>query len=256
MPKYQLFEYRDLIIELTKHELKNKYRGSVLGFIWYVLEPLILMLILIFVFKLVLGSTIENFEIWVLIGIEIYRFFQIGTSTAMNSVLLNAHLIKKIYFPREILPIYSSLVSLIIFLIELVILILLMVVLNVALKITMLFIPILILLEFIIILGIGFFLGALNTKFRDLYVVWSLIIQVLFWLSPIIYDISLVPENFQFIMLLNPITPLIIGFRDIVLYGTLPNALHILYLAIFGVICFSCGFLFYKRRAKKFAEEI
>lgn len=256
MPKNAILEYRDLILELIKHELKNKYRESILGFIWYVLEPLILMLILIFVFKIILGSTIEHFEIWILIGIEIYRFFQIGTSTSLNSVLVNAHLIKKIYFPREILPIYSSFVALIIFLVEFCILIILMIVLHVTLQITILIIPILISLEFMIILGIGFFLAALNTKYRDLYIIWGLIIQILFWFSPIIYDLSLVPANLQIFVLINPLSPLIISFREIILFGTIPNALYFIYLLILGFILLFSGYYFYKWRAKKFAEEI
>ena len=254
--KLEIFDNGNLIRELVKQEFKKKYSESFLGFLWYLFEPLILFAVLIFVFTLIFPSTIEYFLVYLLIGLTIYQLFSDGTTISMEKIVVNAGLIKKIYFPREILPIVSIIVAFIGIIFQFIIIFIFMIITGVAFQLTLLFIPVILTLELAIILGAGLMLSALYVKWRDLNVMWKLFTKILFWFIPIFYKMDIVPPNLEFIYYINPITILVEDCRSVILDGTLPSLTHLIYLLLWAGLLLSLGIWIFNRRKKTFAEEI
>lgn len=255
--KIEIFKHKNLIWELVKQNLKKRYSQSFVGMLWYLFEPLIIFGVMIIVFTVIYPiKGIENFPIYLLIGLTILQLFDEGTSASLETIVTNAGLIKKIYFPREIFPTVSIIVALISIIFEFVVIFIFMIVMGVAFQVTLLFIPIILALELLLMLGVCLILSALYVKWRDLNIIWKLFLKILFWLVPLFYSAYSLPSNIVQIYMLNPITLLIEDSRAVILYGTLPNFIHLLYLLCVGVVLLLIGIWVFNRRKKSFAEEI
>ncbi len=250
-----LFEYKELIKNLVISDLKIKYSNSVLGFVWSMLNPLLMMLVLYFVFSNMF-TTQENFIVYLLTGILVWRFFSFGTSSAMGSIVGRSNLVTKIYIPREILTLSASLSSLISSILEFMVLIPLLVILGVGFSFSIFLFPVVHLMTLLIIYGTGLILASLYVYYRDLNQIWDVILQIGFFLSPIMYTMSLVPEKYVFYYMLNPITVLIGMYRDIFLNGSIPKISDFIFVLTVGVILLIFGTALFKRLSRRFAEEI
>jgi lipopolysaccharide transport system permease protein len=215
-------EYKELIKNLVISDLKTKYSSSVLGFAWSMLNPLLMMLVLYFVFSNVFKMTQEHFALYLLIGITAWRFFAMGTAVAMSSIVGKASLVTKIFIPREILTLSVVLSALVSSLLEFLVLIPLLVIFGVIPSLTIILFPLLHILFFPIVYGISLALASLYVYYRDMNQIWDVLIQIGFFLSPIVYPLTLIPENYRFYYMLNPITRLIEIYRGVLLYGRLP----------------------------------
>lgn len=250
-----IFEYKELIKNLVISDLKTKYSSSVLGFAWSMLNPLLMMLVLYFVFSNIFKSQ-ENFVVYLLTGILAWRFFAIGTTTAISSIVGKSSLVTKIYIPREILTLSTAISSLISSTLEFLVLIPLLVILGAGISSTTLMFPIIQLIYFLIVYGISLILASLYVYYRDLNQIWDVVLQVGFFLSPIIYPPSLVPVKYEFYYMLNPITRLINMYRDIFLTGTIPKISDFGIVIIFGLVIFFIGTTVFRKLSRRFAEEV
>lgn len=251
-----IFEYKELIKNLVISDLKTKYSSSVLGFAWSMLNPLLMMLVLYFVFSNVFKMTQEHFALYILIGLTGWRFFAFGTSIGMSSIVGKASLVTKIFIPREILTLSVVLSALISSLLEFLVLIPLMVIFGVIPSLTILLFPLLHILYFPIIYGIALGLASLYVYYRDLNQIWEVLLQIGFFLSPIVYPLSLIPEKYKFYYMLNPITRLIEMYRGVLLYGRLPGLMDMGIVIISGIVLLLVGSLLFKKLSYRFAEEI
>jgi lipopolysaccharide transport system permease protein len=249
-------EYRDLIWILTVSDLKIKYQSSVLGFVWSLLNPLLLMLILYVVFSSIFRVTQENFAIYLLVGIITWRFFANGTSAAVPNIVNKASLVTKVYIPRQILVISSVLSSLISSLLEFGVLFAFVAVFSKHITFNVFLFPVIQALFFIIVFGVALVLGGLYVYYRDLTQIWEVILQLGFFLSPIVYPISILPENILPLYMLNPITVIIQSYRDIFLDGVFPPAWEMAYLLGVSVFLLVAGGFVFNRLERRFAEEI
>lgn len=252
----EILQYTELIKNLTISDLKTKYAGSVLGFAWSMLNPLLLMLVLYFVFSNIFRMQEENFALYILIGIVTWRFFAIGTLSAMGSIVGKASLVTKIYIPREILVLSSALSSLISSLLEFLVLVPLVFILGPTISGTAVLFPLIHLLYFIIIFGFGLILASLFVYFRDLNQIWDVVLNLGFFLTPIVYPLSLVPQKYLFYYMLNPITRLMEMYRGVILYGRLPTIADFAIVLLSGLALFVLGNLTFGRLSRRFAEEI
>jgi len=250
-----IFEYKELIKNLVISDLKTKYSSSVLGFAWSMLNPLLMMLVLYFVFSNIFKSQ-ENFVVYLLTGILAWRFFAIGTTSAMGSIVGKSSLVTKIYIPREILTLSTALSSLISSTLEFLVLIPLLMILGAKVSITVVMFPMVHLMYFLIIYGVSLILASLYVYYRDLNQIWDVVLQVGFFLSPIIYPLSLVPAKYEFYYMLNPITRLINMYRDIILDGTIPKISDFVIVLIFGAILLLVGSAIFRKLSRRFAEEV
>jgi ABC-2 type transport system permease protein len=248
-------------------EFKLKYTDSVLGVVWSVLKPLAYFTVLWMVFGRLFNqaSSFPHYPLFLLIGIVVYTFFVDATSTAIPSVVTAGSMIRRLSFPRQILPISTTLTSAITFAINLGVVVVFIAVSRVAPQWSWLLIPLLLVELYAFILGLAFLLSAAYVRFRDVGQVWELVVQLLFYASPIMYPVGFLPPWFQTIAFLNPLVQVIQDFRAVVVgsnqphgtitavYGSsfarlLPVAIAFLILAV--------GFAFFRRRAPHFAEEV
>ncbi|MCK5660814.1 MAG: ABC transporter permease [Methanosarcinales archaeon] len=251
-----IFEYSELIKNLVSSDLKVKYKGSVLGFSWSMLNPLLMMLVLYAVFNNIFKFEEEQFALYLLIGIIAWRFLAMGTMGAMGSIVGKQTLVTKIFIPREIITFSIAMSAFISSILEFLVLIPLLVIFGVAPSFTVLLFPIVHLLYFLIVYGISLALASLYVYYRDLSQIWDIILQIGFYVTPIIYPLSLVPQKYMFYYMLNPITRLMVMYRDILLYNTIPSLSDFMIVTIFGLMVFAIGSTVFKRLSFRFAEEV
>jgi lipopolysaccharide transport system permease protein len=251
-----LVDYRDLIWNLTISDLKVKYQSSVLGFAWSLLNPLLMMLVLYAVFMNVFRFEQENFALYLLIGIITWRFLANGTMTAMGSIVGRPGLVTKLYIPRQILVMSSVLSSFISSILEFVVLIPLLFILGAVVTPNILLFPLVHGIYFLIVYGASLVLASLFVYFRDLNQVWDVVLQAGFFLSPIVYPVSIIPAAILDYYMLNPMTVLIETYREFLLYGVTPSLVSLLGLLGVGAVMVVAGALVFNRLERRFAEEI
>ncbi|MBM3700839.1 MAG: ABC transporter permease, partial [Actinobacteria bacterium] len=182
----KLIAYRELLFSLTKKELKVKYRGSVLGFFWSLLNPVLMMLVYSFVFSMILRQGIQEFAIFLLCALLPYNFFSNSVNYGSGSIISNANLVKKIYFPKEIIPLSIVLSNLINFLLELVVLFIVLSIFGYKFYMYLYLLPVVILVQVLFVSGISMLISALNVFFRDLQHLITILMLVWFFATPII----------------------------------------------------------------------
>jgi len=219
-----LYKYKDLFFELTKKDIKIKYRKSTLGIVWSMLNPLLMVTILSIVFMEIFHNDIPNFPIYALTGRIIYQFFSEATNFAMDSISTNGQLIRKVYVPKYFFPLSRICSSFVTLLIELFPLILMMLFTGVSFHWSnlLLFIPIFYLV--IISAGIGLLLSSINVFFNDIRHIYSILLVILMYMTPIFYPLSIIPDKFAILIFLNPLNPIVVIFRDLVINGVLPES--------------------------------
>jgi len=250
-----MWQYRELIRNLTVADLKNRYQNTSLGFFWSLLSPLLLALVLYFVFSH-LFSQEENFAINLLVGIMAWRFFAAGTSASLGAIVGKPSLVTKVYIPRQILVLSNALTNLIGSLLEFIVLLPIIFVLLGHMPATvLLFLPIHIIF-FFFIYGAGLLLSSLFVYFRDLNQIWDVLVTVLFFCSPIIYPLSTIPAYLMPYYQLNPVTQFIGMYREVMVAGGLPSLFSIAVVICFAIAAYLVGSLVFSKLQRRFAEEI
>lgn len=250
-PFQNFMKYRYLLIQLVSRDFKVKYKRSLLGVVWSLLNPLMTMLILTMVFSTLFKSNIPNFPVYFLCGSVMFNFFAESTNLALGSVYLNASLIKKVYFPKYMFPFSKSIFSLINLFTSLIAVVIVMIATRAGFHVTMLlsFIPIMYL--FLFSLGISLILSCAAVFFRDLAHLYGIFITALNFLTPVFYPIDILPERIRPLVELNPLTQAIQMLRQLILYSEVPSLHQHVVLFATAVITFFIGvYIFYKKQDK------
>lgn len=250
-----VFEYRELIKNLVISDLKVKYANSVIGFAWSMLNPLLYMLVLYFVFSGFYKDQ-SNFVLYILIGLLVWRFFSSGTTIALGSIVGRASLVTKIYIPREILPLSSVLSSVISSTLEFCVILPLLLIFGVGIHATILLFPVIMTMFFLIVYGFALILSSLFVYFRDMNQIWDVLMQMGFFATPIMYMISIIPSRYEFYYMLNPISRIMIMCRDIFLDGVIPSLSDFAIVLATGLILMGIGIVIFKKLSRRFAEEV
>jgi lipopolysaccharide transport system permease protein len=251
-----IIKYRDLIWNLTITDLKIKYQSSALGFAWSLLNPLLMMLVLYVVFVNVFRMNQDNFALYILVGLIAWMFLANGTTMAMGSIVGRPGLVTKIYIPRQILVLSTTLSCFISSLLEFCVLIPLLFIFGIKITPYILFFPVAHVVFFFIVYGVSLMLAAFYVYYRDLNQIWDVLIQLGFFLSPICYPLSTIPAKYLSMYLLNPVTVLMEMYRNFLIYGIAPAPLSVIYLIIVATILVVVGMAVFKRLERRFAEEI
>jgi len=265
--------YRSLLYNLTKTHVKVRYRNSILGVLWSLLNPLLMMLVFSIIFgKLMPREDIRQYPVFFLIGLLPWQFFSGGLMSGTVSATNNSPMIKKIYFPRELLPTSAMLTNLVNFGLAFIVLVVFLYASGLGLTIHALWVPVILVTQMLLILGLGMFLSALNVFYRDVLMILDVLLLAMFFMTPIIYPLEWLGTE-QTIMgitfepavvmrWLNPMASIIDGYRT-VLWGTTtsagPVAMDPIYLARTFVTCliiFIFGYLFFGRLQHLFAEKL
>lgn len=259
---------RILLNELTKTDFKLRYQGSVLGYLWAIIRPLLMFGILYIVFAKFLrfGSEIPHYPVYLLVGTVLWNFFTECTNQGIQSLIIRSDLMRKIAFPKWIIVLSATTTALINLAINLVVVITFSLLSGVQLSLTWLIVPVLIVELYALSFGIALLLGSLNVKFRDVQSIWEVLIQALFYAIPIIYPLSMVTQYSDVaanILMLNPIAQVIQDVRFCLItnetltgWGIIENSFLKMVPLVLVVVIFSIGVLVFKKKSKYFAEEI
>jgi len=259
----KLFSYRELLVSLTKKELKVKYRGSVLGFFWSLLNPILTMLVYSFVFKILSRGGVQEFAIFLICALLPFNFLQNSVNQGTGSIISNSNLVNKIYFPREILPLSIVFSNLINYFLELIALFVVLAFMGYKFYLFLYILPVLIFIQIFLVMGMTLLVSALNVFFRDLQHLITIVMMVWFFGTPIIYPLSMVPVQYQpYMKFINPMTIYSAYYRNIFYYtkypdgAGFPSALETMTAVGITFLIFFIGYFVFKKLEPRFAEEI
>jgi ABC-type polysaccharide/polyol phosphate export permease len=246
------YRYRELIWALAIKELKIRYKRSVLGFLWALLNPMLLMLVLTVVFSTIMNVSIPHYAIFLLSVLLPWTFFSQSLSYAAESIVGNADLIKKVRVAKLVFPIAAVVSNMINLLLSFIPLVMIVIAMRHPFYWTWLYLPIPLLALTIFTLGATFFFAAANVYYRDVAHILQIVIQVWFYLTPIIYEITIFPARYRWIFKLNPVIFVLNGFRLSVYYGKLPELRSVFASFLCGLVALVIGFAIFRKHQDEF----
>ena len=254
----ELWRRRELLWHMTVRHLRGQYKQSILGYAWAILNPLSLMLTLSFVFSVLLRFESGGipYPLFVLMGLLPWLFFATAVSSATDSITGAFSLVTKVYFPREVLPAAAVLTKIVDLGFGLMILVPLMIYLNYPPEWTIVWVPVLLAIHFLFVLGIAFPLAALNLFFHDVRFLVGVTLTLWFYLTPVIYPVDIVPEKYGIVFDLNPNALFINAYRRVVLEGVHPGTDRLLLGLGIATLTFLIGYYLFKRMEPRFADRI
>ena len=252
----ELYNYRELLKTNIKKEIRGKYKGSWLGIIWTFLNPLLMLAVYALVFPYILRVDVDNYTIFMIVALIPWNFFTTAVQNGTSCVVINGHILKKVYFPREIIPISITTSQLINFLITCIIVALFIIFSGVGFSVHVLLFPLLVLIQYILTLGITFILSAITVFVRDVTHFVSVIMMLGFYATPIVYQASMLPEKFQIFLKLNPMAQLVEAYRSILYYHQMPDMTMLTIWGIASLLILVLGYLIFKKLEKSFVEEL
>lgn len=247
-----LIRYNWLLQQLIIRDLKIKYRRSVLGYFWSVLNPLMMMVIMTIVFSHMFRFDIPNYPVYLLAGQLIYGFFAESTSMAMSSILGGASLIKKVYFPKYIFPLSRVLSSFTTMLFSMFALIVVMIATGVHFHATLILVPLALAYVLIFCIGVGLMLASSVVFFRDIQHLYGVLLTAFNYLTPIFYPVSLLPDWLQKLIILNPLYSFVTFFRKVAIYGEWPTGMEYALCIGFSVGALIWGLYVFKKHQDNF----
>lgn len=259
-----LWRHRELVYQFTRRDIEGRYRGSFLGLLWSFINPLVTLFIYTFAFGVVVKTrwpqartdSLGEFAVVLLCGVATFGVFTETLNRASTAIIGVPNYVKKVVFPLEILPVSLLGTSLFHFLINLGILTVASVLVNGTLIWTIVLVPVVLLPLLFVTLGMAWFLASLGVFIRDISYSVGLVTQVLFFLTPTLYPLDAIPEPFKTIVLFNPLTPIVQSFRDVILWGVVPDLVNLaVWLFISGVIMV-LGYAWFMKTKKAFADVI
>jgi lipopolysaccharide transport system permease protein len=253
----QIYKYRGLLFALVKRQLSMRYRGSVLGFFWSFINPLLLMLVYTLVFRYFIRfEQVNNYSLFLFCGLLPWIWFTSALSEGTNSIVGSGHLITKSMFPAHLLPTVSVITSFVHFILSLPLLFIFMFAFGISVPITAVFLPIIVILQFCISYGIVLALSAVNVHYRDVQHLLANALTFLFFLCPVIYPLESVPQQFRFTMHYNPIAQLTIFYHQVLLEGVWPSFMTMLAVAVVAIISLYIGNLIFNYFRESLAEVL
>jgi lipopolysaccharide transport system permease protein len=261
-PLWELPGRFDLILSLTRRELAARYKGSVLGVFWAVLTPVVTIAIFTFIFAGIFGARFGasgsawDYALYLFCGVLPWSAFQESVQLSSQTIVSHANLVKRVVFPLEILPVSQALSSLMNQMFGTVALLLAALIIEHQLHPTILLLPVVVVPQFIAMLGASWLVASLGLFLRDMVQGIALLLMAWMYLTPIIYPESIVPERFRPFINVNPFTPLIRNYRRLILEGAMPDWYGLAYFTLFALICFIFGYWWFARTRRSFADVI
>ncbi len=253
----EIYAYREMIFSLVKRDLKGRYKGSILGFLWTFINPLLQLAVYTMVFSTIMRSGIEDYYLFLFVALIPWIFFSTSVAGGAGCIWSQQEMVKKIYFPREVLPISFVTSQFVNMLLCFIVIFLVLIVSGKGLNpAAILCLPIIMIVEYILALGIALIVSAVTVYIRDLEYILGIITMAWQFLSPVMYSIEQVPEQLHGIFNLNPMSHVIVAYRDILYYGKIPEIQTLLNATILGVVLLILGGLVFNSLQKHFAEEL
>lgn len=251
------FHYIELVYNLAKKDLKVRYKTASLGFLWAILNPLLMMIVLTVIFSIFLRiKTDYPYSVFILTGLIPWAFFNLSLSSCTNSIVDNSNLIKKVYFPREIIPVSIVLANLINFFLSIIILFLFLLSFKIKLTYFILFLPAIIVLQILFTVGISLLTSSLNVYYRDIRYIVEASLLMWFYATPVFYPVTMVPERMKPYYFLNPMAGIITSYRRILLEGQFPDFYLFIETSLITIAVLLIGYIVFKKIEPAFADLV
>lgn len=253
----EIYNYREMIISLVRRDLRGRYKGSVLGFMWTFLNPLFQLIVYTIVFSVIMKNGIDKFYLFLFVALVPWMFFSTSVSNGSKCIISQQDMVKKIYFPREVLPISFVLSQFFNMLFSFIVIFFVIIISGVGFSFKALcFLPLIMIIEFLLALGIAFLVSSVTVYFKDLEYILTIITMAWMYMTPIVYSQDMVPERFKSLYYLNPMTSIIIAYRDILYYKKIPDLSTLVLAIIMGIIVMIIGTVTFIKLKRHFVEEM
>ena len=251
-----LYNYRELLKTSVKKEVRSKYKNSFLGVLWSFLNPLLQIIVYAIIFSLILKNKQEHYAIFLCCGLIPWAFFSASINKSAFTMIENGNIIKKVYFPREIIPISVVTAETINFLISTLIIIGFVIFGGMGISKYVFFYPIILVAQYLVILAISLVISSICVYLRDLQHFIGIILQLLFYAAPIVYSQDVIPAEYQWILKYNPMTYIINAYRDIFYYQNPIEIMPIAILMVMAVVACILGYKIFNKLQRGFAEQL
>jgi lipopolysaccharide transport system permease protein len=252
-----LVHYRELIRNLVFKDLKLKYRGSLLGFLWSLLNPLVMMVVYLVAFKYIMQVPREGFVFLLMLGVLAWTFFASSASMGAGAVVDNGGLLKTVHFPRAVLPMASVLFNLAQYLLTIAVFLPFMLLFyRITPKPVMLLFPVVVLLQLAMTVGLALALAAGVAFFRDIRHLLEIALMVMFWTTPVVYDYQTISAAWRRPLLLSPMSPFVLAYQQIIYYGRVPDPEVCIVAVLYATVAFFGGLALFTRVQHEFVEQI
>ena len=252
----ELYKYREFLKTSIKKEFRGKYKKSFLGVLWSFLNPLFQLLVYALVFPFILRVNVENYTMFLIVALIPWTFFNSTVIQSAACIVTNGGIIKKVYFPREILPISIVTSNLLNFLITGMIVLVALFISGIGVGKAILIFPLVMLTQYILQLGIAFIFSSITVFVRDVEYIINIFMMLMFYLCPIVYAADMIPEKILPLFKLNPMFHIIGFYREILYYKRVPNLLNLFIIFIVSLFILIIGYGIFEKCEKKFAEEL
>lgn len=253
---YRLLHLRDLLRELVIRDLRLRYQRSVLGIAWSLITPLIQLLVFYLLFKVILAVPTRRYSSFALIGVLVWGWFQSSLLQGAGAITGNRELIRRPGFPAIILPVVVVTTNFVHFLLAFPILMIVLLIGGSELRLTLVWLPLVIALQFVLTLSLTYLVAGGNVLFADTQHLLGVVLTLLFFLSPIFYDASAVPEPYQALYRLNPLVHVLDAYRAVLLEGSQPDWLSLLPVCVLAAALLYVGYRFFTRVSYRFVDEL
>lgn len=253
----EIYKYREFLKTSVQKDIRGKYKGSFFGVLWSFINPLLQALVYALIFPYIMRMQVDNYLVYLIIGIIVWTFFTNVINSGMLVVQMNAGIIKKVYFPRIILPLSSAVSGVVNFFISCIVILLFCVFSpGVGISWHIILLPLIAFIQLVLSFGISLMLSAINIYIKDTQYIIQFILNLMFYATPIIYSMEIFPEMFRWVILLNPMAGLVDAYRAIFMYHTLPNLSSLLYVCAISLVLLIIGIIVFRKLEKGFAEEV
>lgn len=252
----KIYNYRELLKSNVKKEIRGRYKNSILGVIWSFLNPLLQLAVYAIIFGALLAGGDPTYHIYICVALIPWTYFTTAITQSAFTIIGNGDIIKKVYFPREILPISVVTSGAVNFMISTIIILFFVLAAGLGLTKYVLLYPFILLIQYILLLGISFIVSSITVYFRDLEHIIGVVLMAAFYGTPIVYKLEQLPPNLQILMQINPMTHLINAYRDIFYYQQMPNMKALALLLGIAVLLTVIGYFVFKKLQKGFAEQL
>jgi lipopolysaccharide transport system permease protein len=255
----ELYSYRELAFSLASREVKLRYKQTIMGVSWAVLQPVVMMVVFTIIFSKFIKVSSEGlpYPIFAYSALLPWTFFATSVSFGSESLIVNSNLVRKIYFPREVIPLASSIAAGVDFVVASVLFIAMMVYYHIPISHTLAFVTVLIPLHMLFTASVVLVLSATNVYFRDVRYAVPFVVQVWLYATPIIYSMKVVPERLRILYVaINPLAGIIDGFRSVILHQRPPTTAHLMVVAFVSLSLFFTAYVMFKRLERNFADVV
>lgn len=253
----EIFDYKEMLFSLVRRDLRGRYKGSVLGFLWTFINPLLQLLVYTVVFSIIIKSGVDKYYLFLFVVLIPWIFFSTSVVGSASIIVGHQSMVTKIYFPREILPLSYVVSCFVNMLLSFIVVFAVILFSGVGFNfVALLFLPLIMIIEFLMALGLSMLVAGVTVYLRDIEHILGIVMMAWQFLTPIMYSIDIVPDKYKPIFMLNPMTAVMQAYRDILYYKQLPELGTLIEAVVFGLIMLVIGWCSFAKLKKGFAEEL